>query len=142
MHALKSSSRQIGAKELAKKAELLEKAGNALDIDTIKADTQAALDEYAHYYEILKPYFEGEKIEATEELTDDILASVFEKIENAIEDLDTDMLVESIHALDIYKLDMISSVYYDQICQAAEDMDAYACEDIMKEWKEKLSEEG
>ncbi|MBD5452605.1 MAG: response regulator, partial [Lachnospiraceae bacterium] len=140
VHALKSSSRQIGATELAKKAERLEDAGNALDIDTIQADTQAALDEYAHYHEILKPYFEDEKNEATEELTDDILYYVFEKIENAIEELDTDLLVDAIHELDIYKLDMISAVYYDQMCQAAEDMDAYACEDIMKEWKEKLSE--
>jgi len=140
VHALKSSSKQIGAAGLAKKAELLEAAGNALDIDTIQSDTQAALDEYAHYYEILKPYFEDEKSEATEELTNDILYGVFEKIENAIEELDTDMLVEAIHELDIYKLDESSEVYYNQMLQAADNMDAYACEDIMKEWKEKLSE--
>lgn len=140
VHALKSSSRQIGAMGLAKKAELLEKAGNELDLETIKADTQAALDEYAHYYEILKPYFEDERNEATEELTNDVLYDVFAKIESAIEELDIDMLSEAVHELDVYKLDAVNQSYYDKMLQAAEDMDSYACEDIMKEWKEKLSE--
>lgn len=140
VHALKSSSRQIGATELAKKAEQLENAGNALDIETIKADTQGVLDEYAHYYEILKPYFEDERNEATEELTNDVLNDVFAKLQNAIEELDTDMLVEAIHQLDIYKLDDANTIFYSQMLEAAENMDAYACEDIMKEWKEMLSE--
>ncbi|MDE7268824.1 MAG: response regulator, partial [Lachnospiraceae bacterium] len=140
VHALKSSSRQIGAKELAKKAEMLEAAGNELDIEIIKTHTQKALEEYEHYYEILKPYFEDEKNEATEELTDDVLYHVFEQVENAIEELDTDMLGEAIHELDIYKLNEQDHEYYDQMVEAAENMDAYACEDIMNEWKEKLSE--
>lgn len=139
VHALKSSSRQIGAAGLAKKAELLEKAGNELDIDTIKSDTQAALEEYEHYYEILKPYFGNEKNEATEKLTNDVLFCVFEHVENAIEELDTDMLGEAIHELDIYKLNEQDQGYYNQMVEAADNMDAYACEDIMKEWKEKLS---
>lgn len=138
VHALKSSSRQIGAEGLAKKAELLEAAGNALDIETINADTQAALDEYTHYYGILKPYFEDDKNEATEELTDDILYGVFEKIQNAIEELDTDMLAEAAHELDRYKLDEMNKSYYERMLKAADDMDSYACEDIMAEWKEKL----
>lgn len=138
VHALKSASRQIGANGLAKKAELLETAGNNLDIDTINADTQAALDEYIHYYEVLKPYFEDEKNEATEELTDDILYGVFDKIQSAIEELDTDMLDEAAHELDKYKLNELNRSYYERMLQAADDMDSYACEDIMKEWKEKL----
>ena len=138
VHALKSSSRQIGAEGLAKKAELLEAAGNALDMETINAGTQAALDEYIHYYGILKPYFEEEKSEAAEELTDDILHGVFERIEGAIEELDTDMLAEAAHELDRYKLDEMNKSYYERMLKAADDMDSYACEDIMAEWKETL----
>ena len=125
---------------LAKKAELLEKAGNELDIKTIHADTWAALDEYRHYYEILSPYFPEVKNEATEELTQDILFEVFSEIENAIEELDMDLLEEAVHRLGVYKLDGVHSEYYNKMRKAVDDMDAYACEDIMKEWKEALSE--
>ena len=135
VHALKSSSRQIGATGLAQKAELLETAGNARDIETIKADTQAALDEYEHYYEILNPYFIEEKNEATEEITRDILYEVFDEIQNAIEELDTDMLEEAVQKLSVYKLSDVGSQYYNRMLSAVEDMDAYACEDIMTEWK-------
>ncbi len=135
VHALKSSSRQIGAMELARKAELLERAGNELDLETIRSDTQAVLDEYEHYYEILKAYFTEDKNEATKELTNDILHVVFEEIENAIEELDMDMLEEAVHKLSIYRLDDTNAKYYSKMCKAVEDMDAYACEDIMMEWK-------
>lgn len=137
VHAMKSSSRQIGAKELAKKAELLEKAGNALDTDTIRSDTGAALEEYEHYYEILKPYFEEEKsASGTEELTDEVLAEIFEDMESAIDELDIDMLEKAVHRLDAYKLNDLSEIYYNRMCKAVDDMDSYACEDIMKEWRE------
>ena len=135
VHALKSSSRQIGAIGLAQKAELLENAGNELDIETIQSGTQAALDEYEHYYEILKPYFIEEKNEATEELTNDILYEVFSEIENAIEELDTDMLEEAVHKLSVYKLNDVNAQYYNKMLKAVDDMDAYACEDIIMEWK-------
>lgn len=140
VHALKSSSRQIGATALAKKAELLEKAGNELDLDTITRDTQAALDEYQHYYEILSPYFTVTHNEATEELTDEILNGVFAEIEHAIEELDMDLLEEAVQRLDTYKLDAMHSEYYNKMRKAVDDMDAYACEDIMTEWKETLSD--
>lgn len=138
VHALKSSSRQIGAVGLAQKAEQLENAGNELDLETIRSNTQAALEEYEHYYEILKPYFTEQKNEATMELSNDILYAVFEEIENAIEELDTDMLEEAVRKLSVYKLDDVNSEYYNKMLKAVEDMDAYACEDIMTEWKGKL----
>lgn len=138
VHALKSSSRQIGAVGLAQKAERLETAGNELDIETIRSNTQAALEEYEHYYEILKPYFTEQKNEATKDLSNDILYAVFEEIENAIEELDTDMLEEAVQKLSVYKLDDVNSEYYNKMLKAVEDMDAYACEDIMTEWKGKL----
>lgn len=139
VHALKSSSRQIGAKGLAKKAELLEKAGNSLDIETIQAHTGEALDEYAHYYEILKPYFVEEKNVATEDLTDEILEDIFKEMEGAIEELDIDLLEKAVHRLDVYKLNDLSEIYYNKMCKAVDDMDSYACEDIIREWREMSS---
>ena len=139
VHALKSSSRQIGAAGLAKKAELLEKAGNELDLDTIHANTQEALDEYRHYYEILSPYFTETQNQATKELTDEILQEVFAEIGHAIEELDTDLLEEAVSRLGAYKLDAAYSEYYNRMRKAVDDMDAYACEDIMTEWKENLN---
>ena len=46
VHALKSSARIIGAAELSEKAALLEKAGDSLDLETIKRDTGELLQLY------------------------------------------------------------------------------------------------
>ncbi len=51
-----------------------------------------------------------------------------------------DLLEEAVHRLGVYKLDGVHSEYYNKMRKAVDDMDAYACEDIMKEWKEALSE--
>ena len=55
VHALKSSARIIGAMELNGLAQLLEDAGNATDIDTIKARTDEFLSMYEAYKETLAP---------------------------------------------------------------------------------------
>ncbi len=57
LHALKSSSKQIGAMELGDMAAELERAGNESDIEYIKANTEAALDKYLSLKTILAPLF-------------------------------------------------------------------------------------
>ena len=56
VHTLKSSSRQIGAHELASIAEHMEAAGNAQDAKLIHETTPEMLKKYMEYKDILKPY--------------------------------------------------------------------------------------
>ena len=54
VHALKSSSRSIGAMELAKGAEELEMAAKASDLDLINAKHAKVMSEYSDLIEKLK----------------------------------------------------------------------------------------
>ena len=56
VHALKSSSRQIGAMELGSLAESLEEAGNQKDIDTINQKTEELLLKYQQVGELIEVY--------------------------------------------------------------------------------------
>ncbi len=56
VHSLKSSSRMIGATELADKAYELEQCGNREDWDAIIAGTEEVLKEYLSYKDIVSPY--------------------------------------------------------------------------------------
>ena len=91
----------------------------------------------------LKPYFEesNHPLVATKELTDDVLKDIFNDMEHAIEELDIDLLEKAVHRLDTYKLNDLSEIYYNKMCSAVDDMDSYACEDIMQEWREMLNKE-
>lgn len=143
VHALKSTSRQIGAIGLSIQAECLENAGNVFDLETIRSQTGTVLSEYQCLYERLKPYFEesNHPLVATKELTDDVLKNIFNDMEHAIEELDIDLLEKAVHRLDTYKLNDLSEIYYNKMCSAVDDMDSYACEDIMQEWREMLNKE-
>jgi signal transduction histidine kinase/CheY-like chemotaxis protein/HPt (histidine-containing phosphotransfer) domain-containing protein len=61
VHALKSSSRQIGAMELGNRSEELEKAGKALDLDTIHKKNGDTMRLYEELLAGLSGYFAEEK---------------------------------------------------------------------------------
>lgn len=60
VHALKSSSRVIGAKKLSELAEKLENDGNSNNIDEIKNNTESLIKIYKNFAEKLKPLIESE----------------------------------------------------------------------------------
>ena len=92
VHALKSSSRQIGAMELGDKAEALEKAGKAKDYDTIKADTAEALNDFAELLEKMSDcYGEDDSSSADKPLIDkDALSKLLAELEENCDNLDLD----------------------------------------------------
>ena len=57
VHALKSVSKQIGAMELSRRAQELEKAGNARNIAFILKHTDEMLERYRAYLPVLEPFF-------------------------------------------------------------------------------------
>ncbi|MCR5178066.1 MAG: DegV family EDD domain-containing protein [Lachnospiraceae bacterium] len=103
IHALKSSARLVGAMELGAAAESLEMAGKEGDIAYIRDHHAAVMGDYLKYHEILAPVFAGE--------------GGAEQEEDTRPEAD-DFLMESI---------------YEELADAAENMDCDRVEAIMKE---------
>lgn len=137
VHALKSASRQIGADDLSEKAAALEAAGNANDIDMILQNTEELLALYAHYHDLLSPYFpEKREDEGKPPITTPVLMEVFALMKQAIEDLDIDKMDDAIHTLDGYSFHDESHDLYIRLCEAVADMDPDACEEVISSWKQ------
>jgi len=142
VHALKSASRQIGADELASRAAALEAAGNANNIDIILQNTDEMLSMYAHYHEILSPFFpEKQDVEGKPPITTAVLTEVFAGMKQAIDDLDMDKMDDAIHTLDGYSFDGESRDLYLRLCEAVADMDPDACEEVITDWQKIIQTE-
>lgn len=136
VHALKSASKQIGADELSDRAAALEAAGNANNIDIILQNTDDLLAMYAHYHDILSPFFpEKPEVEGKPPITSDVLTQIFTEMKQAIDDLDMDKMDDAIHTLDGYSFDDENHELYIRLCEAVADMDPDACEQVITDWK-------
>ncbi len=96
VHALKSSSRQVGALALGDMAEELEKAGKASDIDTIRSKTGDTLREYRVFLDALKEHYEASRAAEDEApkpgIDQDTLNGLLVELQNACDDLDMDAM--------------------------------------------------
>lgn len=137
VHALKSSSRQIGAMELASMAERMETAGNTGEIELIKEVTPGMLEKYIQYKEILAPYFKEEDMaqgELRENVNTKELSEFFAKMKDAMDNLDMDAMEEVINRMKHYAYNGVQSDYFEQLKNAVEDIDTEQCEEIMRKW--------
>ena len=140
VHALKSSSRQIGAFELGDMAWELEKAGKDVELDTIHAQTDVTLNKYKELLDKLSVYFEDETIDASElsMIEEDELKAILEKLNQACDDLDMDAMEECRDELKKYSYaDDIKSMI-EGICKAIDDIDVETCEGFITEVLAKL----
>ncbi len=136
VHALKSASRQIGAMELAKQAELLEKAGNEGDWNYICDHTEEMLLFYQSYKKILSFYVE-EKEENTEFNgidTSKVIIHYLEKIQEAINQFDVLAIEEMVDTLREKVKNQADIQYLEQLLLALEDNDMDKCESVVNEW--------
>ncbi len=133
VHALKSSSRQIGAYELGDKAEALENAGNGEDIEFIRANTDDLLKTFDELLKKLAPIFPESVIDRSSlpELSNEIKKELFERLKAACEDLDMDGMEEVKNDLNKYAWPSGSEADYDALCKSVDDMDVDLCEEIM-----------
>lgn len=140
VHALKSSSKQIGALALSRKAEYLEMAGNRHEISTIHKMTDELLVEYKNLQNALAPYFvEEEKLEevSTDEVVDDAkIKDVLQCIREAIDELDLDKVEEVLGQIHQYREEDLERV--SRIKEAVQDMDIDACLGLVDEWETQL----
>ncbi len=136
VHALKSASKQIGALELSKKAADLEQAGNEGNIELIQKETDSLLEDYDHYYDILKPYCDTDSTENKdkESVTDDIISSIFADFREALDNLDMDGMEETIKTMGSYSYDEKHTELFEQLKNAVDELDVDTCEDILNKW--------
>lgn len=131
VHALKSSSRQIGAMELSEKAAALEAAGKSDDIDFIRENSDAALEEYISLIEVLKEYCQDDEEETVKEpITDEILKDLMNRAVSASDDLDMDameVIVEEINKY-TYPDEYLNEIK--EFRESAELMDVFTCKEI------------
>ena len=123
VHALKSSLRIIGATKLSEKAQELETAGKEGNTDQIKAGHDSFILACKEIKEPLSKIFdidsEDNKLVADEEL----LATAFEKIRAAAEDMSCDSLDEIFAELDNYRIPESYSELYENLRSAATQFD-------------------
>ena len=140
VHALKSASRQIGALELSKKAELMEKAGNEKNSSLIHQCTPELLEQYRKYQKILAPYFEQEKKGEGEKkiISSDILKSLFQMLREALDALDLDKMEAVMTKMEEYQYTEEQQQMYQQLKDAVEEIDSEICEEILQVWEQKM----
>ncbi|MCR4780291.1 MAG: response regulator [Ruminiclostridium sp.] len=104
VHALKSSARIIGASGLSALAQELENAGNAGDMDFIRANTDRFLSDYRAYKEKLSPLcVSGENVSG-EPIPEDELRDAYSALSEVIPQMDYDSVEMIIGQLKEYRL--------------------------------------
>ncbi len=146
VHALKSSSRQIGATSLSEKAAALEKAGNARDAVFIHRRTDEMLEQYVAYLPVLEPFCSDKKKEEKKEegggrpLPKDVRIQAFADMRGAIDELDMDQMGEVIASMEAYTYPDRQKELFARLKEAVEDVDVDACEAVMQEWEQEEKE--
>ncbi len=137
MHALKSTSRQIGASELGDLAEKLEMAGKAAEAEAVEMYHTVTMGTFKKLLEDLSKYFDnGENAGADnrEMISDEELKAIFEKLRNACEELDMDEMEACENELKEKKYPEDKQEIIETIFSAIEQMDTDACEMAMEDY--------
>ncbi|MCR5279909.1 MAG: DegV family EDD domain-containing protein [Lachnospiraceae bacterium] len=115
VHAMKSSSRLVGATDLGNDAEALEMAGKGNDIDYIKANNERVMKAFRAYKERLEPIFEERKEpepeidEATQadlngQFDRYLIESVYEAVHDGARDKDDSVISETLAEISEYPM--------------------------------------
>ncbi len=131
IHALKSSSRLIGAMGLGERAEKLEMAGKENDIDYITNNHEAVMEEFLKYREELAGVFKADvkDDDAGKPLADDyIMESIYEELKDAADAMDCDRIEAIMKEAEEYAIPSGEKERFDLIRRSA---DMYDYEGIL-----------
>ena len=135
VHALKSSSRQIGAFELGDMAEKLENAGKDLDMETITANTMSTLDKFNELLESLSKNFGAQEVDdrMLMDLSEDVMANILNELLEACDNLDMDSMENCKNELKKYKHDEKRQALLDEMYDAIDNIDVDTCIELVEE---------
>lgn len=142
VHALKSTSRQIGAAHISELAAEMEKAGNEKNISLINKKTDLMLKEYMLLKEMLKPYFTGgsEHNERIAQLED--IMVMLDKMQCALKEFDVLQVDEVIEEMSAFKYSDENAGFFEQLNNAAQKGEIEECQTIVEKWGENLVNSG
>lgn len=127
VHALKNTSRMIGAGALSQEFYELEKYGNAEDLPSIKSKTEGVLLHMESYREALAPYADTGSADTAADSSD--IKAKLQEIYDAMDSFDLDAADEAMKELSTYSVS-------DEIKQDISRLRAYvadvAMEDVME----------
>ncbi len=125
VHALKSSSRIIGASELSERAKKLEEAGNNGDWDTINNDTPKLLKMLQSYGEALRPIHQKKENENTNlpEIEPEQLAEAYAAMKEISSSFDYDSMMFIFKSLEEYRIPDAEQERFQQLKSATEKPD-------------------
>lgn len=142
VHALKSSSRQIGEFNLGSLAEKLENAGNARDIECIDEFTPELLAQYVNMKSVLNDYVEKDDESAEVDKVDcapEEIISLLNQIIEAIDDLDSSSMEEAIKCLKSINLEEEKIQMVEQLKSASDEYDFDTCEELVTKWLDEFA---
>ena len=136
VHSLKSTSRQIGADELADLAASLEKAGNEQNIDLILSKTSDLIADFLEYKKILAPIFpDTEESTAHGTASIDDVMNLLGEMTDALDAFDTLLMDEVIEKMSKYTFSEEQEKCFSDLKSAAELSDIEACAAAVEAWK-------
>ena len=133
MHALKSSSRQIGAPELGDMAADLEKAGKEKDLDTIFQNTGKLLRTYEALLETLSQYFHEEEVDESSlpAITGEALSAMLDRLVACCDDLDMDGMEAVKDEMKKYSYSEEANEAVHKLYDAIDNMDIDGCMELI-----------
>ncbi len=135
VHALKSTSRLIGALELSKIAEYLEECAEKNEIPEIKENHKKLIDLYLEFKTILKPLTEETNQNIQKKpITKIELSDKINKLIQYSESFDIDGLDNLINELKAFSLPLDFSQKFDNICKSIENVDFKELRNLLSEW--------
>ena len=139
VHALKSASRQIGAIELAEKAEKMENAGKQEDGELIHKNTAELLEQYKNYENILAPLFqEAVQNLSKENITVEKLKELFKELQEALDSLNMDGMETVMKNMAQYEYPEEQKQMYEELKSAVAQLDSVLSEEILNRWDASL----
>ncbi len=134
VHALKSSSRQIGAMELGQMAADLEEAGKDSNIEKLRAENDKALDAFRELLSKLSQFYEAAGEDDTREkplISQAVLDECMSALEAACDELDLDALEEISSRLKQYSYSENLKGDISALHRAVADIDTDECMEII-----------
>ena len=127
VHALKSTSRVIGALKLGDLAEELEKAGDSKDLQKLEKDIPVLLEKYRNLASLLVPLYSDDKKETEDVskplISDDKLNEAYEALLEFCEAFDFDSVSHIIESLRVYSIPEKERARYDSLVKAVDNYD-------------------
>ena len=138
VHALKSTSRLVGALELSKLAEHLENSTNINDINEINNKHKFLIDSFLALKNQLKPLFDTDKKPSSKtKISKKTLSQKIKKLQEYADSFDIDGLDNIINELSKVSLPIDFSQKFDKLSQAVQNVDFKSLRNLLSEWSNK-----